>query len=46
MYELQKIGDDQGYWNQVEIYVRDNTEAEFSHGPCPECVTKIYPEYE
>ncbi len=39
----KKIRDDKGYWNQVEVYVRDHTEAEFSHGVCPECVTKLYP---
>lgn len=42
----KKVRDDQGYWNQVEIYVRDHTEAEFSHGLCPECVSKVYPEFE
>jgi sigma-B regulation protein RsbU (phosphoserine phosphatase) len=39
----KKIRDDQGYWNQVEVYVRDHTEAEFTHGICPECVKKLYP---
>jgi two-component system, chemotaxis family, CheB/CheR fusion protein len=41
----KKIRDDQGYWNQVEIYVRDRTEADFSHGICPDCAKKLYPEY-
>jgi len=41
----KKIRDDQGYWNQVEVYVRNHTEAEFSHGICPDCITKFYPEY-
>jgi phosphoserine phosphatase RsbU/P len=41
----KKIRDDQGYWNQVEVYVREHTEAEFSHGICPECVRKLYPEW-
>jgi phosphoserine phosphatase RsbU/P len=40
----KKIRDDQGYWNQVEVYVRDHTEAEFSHSICPECVKILYPE--
>lgn len=40
----KKIRDDQGYWNQVEVYVRDHTEAEFSHGVCPDCITKLYPD--
>ncbi|MCX5819363.1 MAG: response regulator transcription factor [Deltaproteobacteria bacterium] len=41
----KKIRDDQGYWNQVEVYVRDHTEAEFSHGICPECMKELYPEF-
>ncbi|MHB8910844.1 MAG: response regulator [Syntrophales bacterium] len=40
----KKIRDDQGYWSQVEVYVRDHTEAEFSHSICPECREKLYPE--
>ena len=39
----KKIRDDQGYWNQVEVYVRDHTEAEFSHSLCQECMKKLYP---
>ena len=39
----KNIRDDQGYWRQVEVYVRDHTEAEFSHGICPECIKKLYP---
>ncbi len=43
----KKIRDDQGYWNQIESYIRDHSEAEFSHGICPECAKKLYPkEYE
>jgi PAS domain S-box-containing protein len=41
----KKIRDDKGFWNQVESYISDHTEAEFSHGICPDCVKKIYPEY-
>ena len=41
----KKIRDDQGYWQQVEVYVRDHSEAEFSHGICPDCMKKLYPEY-
>ena len=33
----KKIRDDEGYWKQLESYVRDHTEAEFSHGICPSC---------
>jgi PAS domain S-box-containing protein len=38
----KKIRDDKGYWSQVEVYVRDHTEAEFSHGICPDCMKKLY----
>jgi hypothetical protein len=38
----KKIRDDNGYWEQVEVYVRDHSEAEFSHGICPECMEKLY----
>ena len=39
----KKIRDDQGYWKQIEVYIRDHSEAEFSHGICPECVARLYP---
>jgi sigma-B regulation protein RsbU (phosphoserine phosphatase) len=42
----KQIRDDQGYWNQLEVYVRDHTEAEFSHGICPGCMTKLYPKFD
>lgn len=41
----KKIRDDKGYWTQMEAYIRDHSEAEFSHGICPECVKKLYPEF-
>ena len=41
----KKICDDKGRWNPVEVYVRDRTEADFSHGICPECAKKLYPEF-
>jgi len=41
----KRIRDDQGSWKQIETYVRDRSEAEFSHGICPECAEKLYPEY-
>ena len=41
----KKIRDDQGFWNKVEVYISEHTEAEFSHGMCPECMAKMYPEY-
>ncbi len=42
----KKIRDDEGYWNQIESYIRDHSEAEFSHSICPECVKKLYPDLE
>ncbi len=42
----KKIRDDSGYWQQVEEYVRSHSHAEFSHGICPDCVKKLYPDYE
>lgn len=41
----KKIRDDKGYWHQVESYVRDHSEAEFSHSICPVCIKKLYPEF-
>ena len=40
----KKIRDDKGYWNQLEAYIRDHSEAEFSHGICPDCAKKFYSE--
>lgn len=41
----KKIRDDAGYWRQVEAYVAAHSEATFSHGICPDCMAKLYPEY-
>ncbi|MEQ8253545.1 MAG: PAS domain S-box protein [Smithellaceae bacterium] len=40
----KKIRDDKGYWNQIEAYIKDHSEAEFSHSICPDCVKRLYPE--
>ncbi len=40
----KKIRDDKGFWNHMEVYVQNHTEAKFSHGVCPECVKKLYPD--
>ncbi len=40
----KKIRSDQGSWQQLESYIRDHTDAEFSHGICPECARALYPE--
>jgi hypothetical protein len=41
----KKIRDDTGYWQQVEMYVSTRADVRFSHGLCPECTVKLYPEY-
>jgi PAS domain S-box-containing protein len=41
----KKIRDDQGYWKQIEAYISEHSEAEFSHGICPDCADKIYGKY-
>lgn len=40
----KKIRDDNGYWKQIEAYIREHSEADFSHDICPECSKKLYPE--
>jgi PAS domain S-box-containing protein len=40
----KKIRDDQGYWKQIEVYIRDHSDAEFTHGICPGCAQELYPE--
>lgn len=40
----KKIRDDKGCWNQIELYIQEHSEANFSHGICPECAKKLYPE--
>ncbi len=40
----KKIRDDKGYWTQIELYIRDRSEVEFSHGICPDCAKKQYPD--
>ncbi len=40
----KKIRDDQGYWNQIESYIQKHSNANFSHGICPDCARKLYPE--
>lgn len=40
--ECKSIRDDQGYWNQIESYIGEHSEADFSHGIFPECLKKLY----
>ncbi|MDV2990071.1 MAG: hypothetical protein P3T54_07985 [Dehalogenimonas sp.] len=41
----KQIRDDKGYWSSVEKYISTHSEAEFTHGICPDCLTKLYPSY-
>jgi hypothetical protein len=41
----KQIRDDDGYWTQIEVYIRDHSEAQFSHGICPACARKLYPDF-
>jgi ligand-binding sensor domain-containing protein len=41
----KKVRDDKGYWSAIEQYVRERSDAEFSHSICPECLLRLYPEY-
>jgi len=40
--KCKKIRDDEGYWNQIEKFIEDRSEVEFSHGLCPDCAEKLY----
>lgn len=40
----KKIRDDKGYWNQIESYIQEHSDAEFSHSVCQECAKKYYPD--
>lgn len=40
----KKIRDDKGYWNKIESYIRNHSEAQFTHGICPDCARELYPE--
>jgi len=41
----KKIRDDHGYWQKLETFVREHSEAEFSHSICPDCMKLLYPEF-
>lgn len=42
----KKVRNDKGYWSQIESYIQEHTEAEFSHGFCPDCIQKLYPKFD
>lgn len=41
----KKIRDDGGYWQQVDAYITEHTGTQFSHGMCPDCMERLYPEF-
>ncbi|MCX6120742.1 MAG: response regulator [Ignavibacteriales bacterium] len=41
----KKIRDDKGYWNSLEAYLMKHSSAQFTHGICPECMAKLYPNF-
>jgi hypothetical protein len=42
----KKIRDDKNYWHQVDSYISRHSEAKFTHGMCPDCLKKYFPELE
>jgi len=42
----KKIRDDKGYWQQIEAYIGKHSGAEFTHGICPDCIRKLYPDFD
>jgi len=42
----KKIRDDHGYWNRIETYISEHSDAQFSHGICPDCAQKYFPDYQ
>ena len=41
----KKIRDETGRWREISGYIQDHSRAEFTHGICPDCITKFYPEF-
>jgi hypothetical protein len=41
----KRVRDDRGYWRQLESYLREHSHVDFTHGVCPECLKRYYPEY-
>jgi len=42
--KCKRVRDDKGYWRQVEEYIAEHSDIDFSHGLCPGCVTELYPQ--
>ncbi|WP_457916970.1 PAS domain-containing protein [Candidatus Lokiarchaeum ossiferum] len=43
--ECKKVRDDAGYYHQIEDFLRSNSDIEFSHGLCPDCARRLYPDF-
>jgi ligand-binding sensor domain-containing protein len=41
----KKVRDDKGYWSQIESYITQHSDTEITHGICPDCMSKLYPEF-
>ncbi len=41
----KKVRNDNGYWDQIETYIKKHSEAQFSHSICPDCAEKYYPDF-
>ncbi len=41
----KKIRDETGYWQRVEQYIQEHADVSFTHGLCPECIHRLYPDY-
>ena len=41
----KKIRNDEGYWQEIESYLHSHSDTRFSHGICPDCAKKLYPEF-
>ena len=42
LFEMQKVRNDEGYWQQIDTYIEQNTDTEFSHGLCEDCMKELY----
>jgi hypothetical protein len=42
----KKLRDDKGYWSELESYLTEHTDAQFSHGICPDCMRTLYPGFD
>lgn len=43
--KCKKIRDDEGFWNHIEDYIKKHSDAEFTHGICPDCGLELYPDF-